>query len=69
MYIKRVNNNNKMRKKNQKNSNPFDINDKILICKVFLIKNNKICYKKFAKKGNYCLPAIIEGILHLINIS
>ena len=33
-----------------------------MVCKVFQIKNNKICYKKFTKKGNYCLPAIIEGI-------
>ena len=44
MSLHRVNHKNKMRKKNQKNSNPFGIKDKVLVCKVFQIKNNKICY-------------------------
>ena len=50
---------NENRKNNIKKNNPLAKDQKILICKIF--KGNKLKYKKFAKKGNYSLPAVIIG--------
>ena len=49
---------NENRKNNIKNY-PLAKDQKIWICKIF--KGNKLKYKKFAKKGNYSLPAVIIG--------
>ena len=54
-------NNLKIRKNNIKNTNPLSKVQKILICKLFQLKENKLKYKNFAKKGNYSLPAVIIG--------
>ena len=61
-WMEAINNNNKLRKFNDKNASPFKEKDKVLICKVFKLNKKKITYKKLTKKGNYCLLAIIHGI-------
>jgi len=54
-----ISNNNKNRKKNIKKTNPLLPKQKVLISNKFVLKNKKIKYKKFSKKYNYTIPAII----------
>ena len=46
-------------KKKIKKLNPLLPKQKVLISNKFILKNKKIKYKKFSKKCNYCIPAII----------
>ena len=54
-----ISNNDNYRKKNIKKINPLLPKQKVLISNKFVLKNKKIKYKKFSKKCNYTIPAII----------
>jgi len=60
-WKKAIQNNQLNRKTNIKKNIPLMKDQKILICKNFDLKGNKLKFKKFAKKGYYTLPAIILG--------
>ena len=54
-----ISNNNRNKKKILKNGIPLLPKQKVLISNKFLLKNNRIKYKKFSKKCNYSISAVI----------